>query len=84
MAQSASGTVISFTPSRPLEEDVLAALPGLATITQHDGRFTLAGPDETVNAVINLLVRNQVIAHHLRVTDSTLDDALLDLTGANA
>ncbi|MEU9678856.1 ABC transporter ATP-binding protein [Streptomyces parvus] len=84
VAQSASGTVISFTPSRPLEEDVLAALPGLASVTQRDGRVTLAGTDETVNAVISLLARNRVSAHQLRVTDSTLDDAFLDLTGADA
>lgn len=84
VAQSASGTVISFTPSRPLAADALTALPGLASITQHDGKFTLAGTDETVNAVINLLARNRVSAHHLRVTDSTLDDAFLDLTGADA
>ncbi|MER7406096.1 ABC transporter ATP-binding protein [Streptomyces sp. NPDC000070] len=84
VAQSASGTVISFTPSRPLEEDVLAALPGLASVTYRDGRVTLAGTDETVNAVISLLARNRVSAHQLRVTDSTLDDAFLDLTGAEA
>ncbi|MFD6414215.1 ABC transporter ATP-binding protein, partial [Nocardia asteroides] len=71
-------------PSRPLAADALAALPGLASITQRDGKFTLAGTDETVNAVINLLARNRVSAHHLRVTDSTLDDAFLDLTGADA
>lgn len=84
VAQSASGTVISFTPSRPLEEEVLAALPGLASVTHRDGRVTLAGTDETVNAVISLLARNRVSAHQLRVTDSTLDDAFLDLTGAEA
>ncbi|WP_103504255.1 MULTISPECIES: ABC transporter ATP-binding protein [Streptomyces] len=84
VAQSASGTVISFTPSRPLEEDELAALPGLASVTQHEGRITLGGTDETVNAVISLLARNGVSAHQLRVTDSTLDDAYLDLTGADA
>ncbi|MFF2864801.1 ABC transporter ATP-binding protein [Streptomyces rubiginosohelvolus] len=84
VAQTASGTVISFTPSRPLEEDVLAALPGLASVTHRDGRVTLAGTDETVNAVISLLARNRVSAHQLRVTDSTLDDAFLDLTGADA
>ncbi|MFX4293998.1 ABC transporter ATP-binding protein [Streptomyces bohaiensis] len=84
VARTASSTVISFTPSRPLEEDVLAALPGLASVAHHDGRVTLAGTDETVNAVIGLLARNRVSAHQLRVTDATLDDAFLDLTGADA
>ncbi|MFD4233368.1 ABC transporter ATP-binding protein [Streptomyces sp. NPDC058542] len=84
VARTASGTVISFTPSRPLEEDVLAALPGLATATFREGRITLAGTDETVNAVITLLARNRMSAHRLRVTDATLDDAFLNLTGADA
>ncbi|WP_037677877.1 ABC transporter ATP-binding protein [Streptomyces griseus] len=79
--RSAGATVISFTPSAPLDEGDLNALPGLASIAYRDGRVTLAGGDETVNAVITLLARHRVTAHQLRVTDATLDDAFLDLTG---
>ncbi|MGJ5891386.1 ATP-binding cassette domain-containing protein [Streptomyces niveiscabiei] len=78
--RSAGATVISFTPSAPLDEGDLAALPGLASVEHRDGRLTLSGTDETVNAVITLLARRHVTAHQLRVTDATLDDAFLDLT----
>ncbi|GAA0625052.1 ABC transporter ATP-binding protein [Kribbella sandramycini] len=83
IARSAGSTVISFTPSAPLDDEQLAALPALVSIEHKDDRITLAGSDETVNAVISLLVRNHITAHQLRVTDATLDDAFLDLTGAN-
>ncbi|MFI0964841.1 ABC transporter ATP-binding protein [Streptomyces sp. NPDC021080] len=78
--RSAGSTVISFTPSAPLDERDLAALPALASVEHKDGRVTLSGTDETVNAVVTLLARHRVTAHQLRVTDATLDDAFLDLT----
>ncbi|MCX5601368.1 ABC transporter ATP-binding protein [Streptomyces phaeochromogenes] len=78
--RSAGATVISFTPSARLDDRDLNALPGLASVEYKDGRVTLSGTDETVNAVITLLARTHVTAHQLRVTDATLDDAFLDLT----
>jgi len=78
--RSAGATVISFTPSAPLDERDLAALPALASVEHKDGRITLSGTDETVNAVITLLARHHITAHQLRVHDATLDDAFLDLT----
>jgi ABC-2 type transport system ATP-binding protein len=78
--RSAGSTVISFTPSVPLDEGDLNALPALASVEHKDGRITLSGTDETVNAVITLLARQHITAHQLRVSDATLDDAFLDLT----
>jgi ABC-2 type transport system ATP-binding protein len=80
IGRTAGATHISFTPSERLDEAELAALPGLASLEDKDGRLTLAGTDDTVNAVVQLLVRRRVTAHQLRVTDATLDDAFLDLT----
>ncbi|MFF2510906.1 ABC transporter ATP-binding protein [Streptomyces sp. NPDC058086] len=82
--RSAGSTVISFTPSAPLDEGDLNALPALASVEHKDGRITLSGTDETVNAVITMLARNHITAHQLRVSDATLDDAFLDLTGVTA
>jgi ABC-2 type transport system ATP-binding protein len=82
--RSAGATVISFTPSAPLDDRDLNALPQLASIEHKDGRITLSGTDETVNAVITLLARHHITAHQLRVSDATLDDAFLDLTKEEA
>ncbi|MER5547537.1 ABC transporter ATP-binding protein [Streptomyces sp. NPDC002589] len=78
--RSAGATVVSFTPSAPLDERDLYGLPALASVVQRDGRITLTGTDETVDAVVSLLARHHITARQLRVTDATLDDAFLDLT----
>ncbi|MEU4295354.1 ABC transporter ATP-binding protein [Kribbella sp. NPDC026596] len=82
ISRAAGSTVISFTPSASLDDEELAALPALASVEHKDGRITLSGTDDTVNAVLSLLARHRITAHQLRVTDATLDDAFLDLTGA--
>jgi ABC-2 type transport system ATP-binding protein len=82
ISRTAGSTIISFTPSSPLDDEDLAGLPALASLENKDGRFTLGGSDETVNALLSLLARQRITAHQLRVTDATLDDAFLDLTGA--
>ncbi|MFC7310068.1 ABC transporter ATP-binding protein [Streptomyces monticola] len=86
ISRSASPTVISFTPSHPLDTGELAALPAAVSVAtdEKDGRITVNGTDDTVNAVISLLARRHITAHQLRVADATLDDAFLDLTGATA
>ncbi|MFK4085911.1 ABC transporter ATP-binding protein [Kribbella sp. NPDC020789] len=84
IARSAGSTVISFTPSAPVDDEELAGLPALASVEHKNGRITLSGSDETVNAVISLLARHHITAHQLRVTDATLDDAFLNLTGATS
>ncbi|MER5745431.1 ABC transporter ATP-binding protein [Streptomyces sp. NPDC002225] len=75
-------TVISFTPSRPLDDTDLAALPGAVSVRREDGgeRIVIGGDDTTVNAVISLLARHGITAQRLRVSEATLDDAFLDLT----
>ncbi|MFA1537895.1 ABC transporter ATP-binding protein [Actinomadura monticuli] len=78
--RSAGGTVLSFTPSRPLDDAELSELPEATTFERRDGRLTVHGTDATVDAVIALLARRHVTAHQLRITDSTLDDAFLELT----
>ncbi|KPI00404.1 Sulfate-transporting ATPase [Actinobacteria bacterium OK074] len=82
--RSAGATVIGFTPSAPVDETALTALPGFASVTHKDGRITLSGTDETVDAVLTLLARHHITAHQLRVTEATLDDAFLDLTETEA
>ncbi|WP_399929897.1 ABC transporter ATP-binding protein [Streptomyces kanamyceticus] len=84
ISRAANSTVMSFTPSAPLDERALAALPALTSVEERDGRYTLHGTDETVDAAITLLARHRVTAHQLRVADATLDDAFLDLTGVSA
>ena len=82
ISRAAGSTVISFTPSAPLDEHALAGLPAVTSVDHRDGRVTLTGTDDTVTGLLTLLARQHVTAHQLRVSDATLDDAFLDLTGA--
>ncbi|MFD9636699.1 ABC transporter ATP-binding protein [Streptomyces violascens] len=82
--RAAGSTVISFTPSAPLDDLALTELPQAAAVEEKHGRVTIHGTDETVNAVITLLARHHITAHQLRVSEATLDDAFLDLTEASA
>ncbi|GAA2433541.1 ABC transporter ATP-binding protein [Streptomyces macrosporus] len=84
IGRAAASTVVSFTPSRPLDERELAALPDVNSVTRKGDRVRLAGSDETVNALLSLLARHRVTAGQLRVVDATLDDAFLDLTAPAA
>ncbi|NGN62775.1 ABC transporter ATP-binding protein [Streptomyces sp. A7024] len=84
IGRTANGTAISFTPSAPLETQLLADLPSVASVTHQDGRIVVNGTDETVHAVLSLLAGRGINAHQLRVTEATLDDAYLNLTGPDA
>ncbi|MGA5198225.1 ABC transporter ATP-binding protein [Streptomyces exfoliatus] len=97
IGRAASSTVISFTPSSPLDERELAELPGVASVVGSvvtsvvasgqegaDRRLVINGTDETVTAVLSLLARHRITAGRLRVVDATLDEAFLDLTAQEA
>ncbi|MFJ9825548.1 ABC transporter ATP-binding protein [Streptomyces sp. NPDC101160] len=61
----------------------LLALPGATNVHTQGGRTVVTGTDATVDAFVQLLARRGLTARGLRVTDATLDDAYLDLTGAD-
>ncbi|MGW1812271.1 ABC transporter ATP-binding protein [Streptomyces sp. NPDC002125] len=85
--RSAGSTVIAFTPSEPLPDlGELARLPGAVSVSaeEADGRITVHGDDDTAVAVISLLAGLNITARHLRVLETSLDDAFLDLTEQDA
>ncbi|MFJ3160087.1 ABC transporter ATP-binding protein [Streptomyces kanasensis] len=83
VGRTAASRVISFAADTPLEPGALRALPGAAQVTTAEGRTVVTGTDATVDAFVALLARSAVTARGLRVGDATLDDAYLDLTGAD-
>ncbi|MFZ4265620.1 ABC transporter ATP-binding protein [Streptomyces arboris] len=87
--QATGSTVISFVPSTALTGPALArltALPGVASVTPPDreGTLTVHGTDETVTPFVALLAELGVTARRLRITETSLDEAFLDLTGQDA
>ncbi|WP_318207802.1 MULTISPECIES: ABC transporter ATP-binding protein [unclassified Streptomyces] len=82
IGRAAAAKVISFAADTALDAEALRALPGAASVATADGRTVVSGTEETVAAFVSLLARRGVTAGQLRVADATLDDAYLDLTGA--
>ncbi|MFJ6864931.1 ABC transporter ATP-binding protein [Streptomyces termitum] len=78
--RTTTARTISFAADTPLDRADLDALPGTTAVTARDGRTVVTGTDATVDAFVRLLARRAVTARGLRITDTTLDDAYLDLT----
>ncbi|MGW6568730.1 ABC transporter ATP-binding protein [Streptomyces sp. NPDC054975] len=83
IGRATASKVISFEAGTPLDPAELRALPQVAGVETRDGRTVVEGTDATVDAFVVLLARRGVTARQLRVVDATLDDAFLDLTGAD-
>ena len=81
VSRTAGRQVMRFRPSRPLDPDELRSLAEVESVTEDEGKLTVAGSHDVVYVVTSLLARRQIVAHDLRVDSATLDDAFLALTG---
>ncbi len=72
---------VRFRPSSPLKENLLQDLPEVQLVLQTGDLVTVAGTGNLVQAVVSTLARNGIIAHELRIEQTTLDDAFITLTG---
>lgn len=70
---------LSFVPSRPFDERLLAALPEVRTVRRHGGQILVDGNGDALGAVLSVLARNNIVAERLRVERPNLDDAFLAL-----
>ena len=77
--RAGSPTLMSFSPSRSFNADVLSELDGVSEVRQLDQRVETTGTDDGVLAVLDWLAVNDIRPRRLRVTESTLDDAYLSL-----
>lgn len=71
---------IRFTPSVPVPEGELAALPGVASVTRRGSELLVEGGPDALSAVTGWLAGRGVLAHGLRVEQPSLDDAFLAIT----
>jgi ABC-2 type transport system ATP-binding protein len=84
VARSAAPAVMSFTPDAPLELAALRSLEGVEDVSERAGRVEVRADDAAVLAVLALLARLDVRPERLRITETTLDEAYLDLVGATS
>jgi ABC-2 type transport system ATP-binding protein len=72
---------VRFRPVDPLEEQSLAALPGVVSVTRRGQQVDVTGTGEFASAVTAELARRQVTVAELRIEGRSLDSAYVALTG---
>lgn len=81
IGRTGAPTAMSFAPSAPLDASVLEAIEGVTSArAREDGRIEVSLTDDAVTEVLAWLNAHEIRPGRLRVVDSTLDDAFLDLT----
>ncbi|RLP96811.1 ABC transporter ATP-binding protein [Micromonospora sp. CV4] len=72
---------VRFRPSAPVDDRLLTDLPEVIAVHRTGGQLVVTGTGDVLHSVTSVLARNQIIAADLRLEQSTLDDAFVELTG---
>ncbi|MFI6232086.1 ABC transporter ATP-binding protein [Micromonospora sp. NPDC050784] len=72
---------IRFRPSAPVDDQLLTDLPEVSAVQRSGSQVVVTGTGELLHAVTSVLARHQIVAADLRLEQSTLDDAFVELTG---
>jgi ABC-2 type transport system ATP-binding protein len=72
---------VRFRPSAPLDPALLSELPEVTDIAVHGTQFVVTGKGNLLHAVTSVLARKQIVAAELRIEQTSLDDAFVELTG---
>ncbi|MEU5962997.1 ABC transporter ATP-binding protein [Micromonospora parva] len=72
---------VRFRPSVPIDDRLLTDLPEVSAVQRTGSQVVVTGTGELLHAVTSVLARNQIVAADLRLEQSTLDDAFVELTG---
>ena len=72
---------VRLRPMAPLDEQSLAALPGVVSVSRHGAQVDISGTGDFASAVTAELARRQVIVADLRIEGRSLDSAYVALTG---
>jgi ABC-2 type transport system ATP-binding protein len=80
-ASLAAETRITFRPSAPVADELLAGLPEVTGVTRRGDTVIVTGTGNVLATVIAALAARQVIATRLRVDQASLEDVFVTLTG---
>ncbi|WP_405429324.1 ABC transporter ATP-binding protein [Micromonospora sp. NBC_00617] len=72
---------VRFRPSSPVDDRLFTDLPEVSAVHRTGAQLVVTGTGDVLHAVTSVLARNQIIAADLRLEQSTLDDAFVELTG---
>lgn len=72
---------IRFRPATDLDEQLLTALPEVTEVRRSGSQVVVIGTGNVLHAVTATLARHHIVAHDLRIEQTSLDDAFVTLTG---
>ncbi len=72
--------ILRFRPSMPIDDAVLEELPEVLEVHRDGSQIVVAGTGNVVQAVSSLLAKRGVTTENLRVDQTSLEDAYLELT----
>jgi ABC-2 type transport system ATP-binding protein len=72
---------IRFRPSVPIDDRLLTDLPHVTAVTHRGEHVVVTGTGDVLNEVTSALAVKRIVAHDLRVEQTSLDDAFISLTG---
>ena len=78
--RTGSEQTLRFHPSEPIDDEVLEGLSEVVTLGRSGSEIVITGTGNVVQAVSSLLASRGVITEGLRVDQTSLEDAYLDLT----
>jgi ABC-2 type transport system ATP-binding protein len=71
---------IAFRPSEPIDDDAFANVPGITTVAHSGSHVVITGTGNLVHTVTALLADREIVPEDLRVEQTSLEDAYLELT----
>ncbi|ROO51138.1 ABC-2 type transport system ATP-binding protein [Micromonospora sp. Llam0] len=80
VASVAAEQRVRFRPSTALDERLLTDLPEVTGIQHHGQQLVVTGTGNLLQSIISVLAQQQIVAHDLRVEQTSLDDAFVTLT----
>ena len=72
---------VRFRPTAPLDDRLVAAVPGVVSVTRRGSQVEVTGTGDFASAVTAELARRQVLVADLRIEGRSLDNAYVALTG---
>ena len=80
IAAMAGGSRVRFVPSKPVDDKILNAMPGVSQIERKERYITVTGTGDLAASVINSLVKMGVSVSDIEARTGNLDDAFVKLT----
>jgi ABC-2 type transport system ATP-binding protein len=81
VAKAAAEQRVRFRPSTALDDRLLTDLPEVTGVRPQGTQLEVTGTGNLLQAVTSVLARHQIVAHDLRVEQTSLDDAFVTLIG---